>query len=154
MQNLKQLLGRDNIFLDLRATDKQGVITELVDRLVQNGRLPNRKAALKAILERERKVSTGMENGVAIPHGKSDSVQDLVTALGIKKEGLDFESADGQPSRIFVMTLCPDNRPGPHLQFLGEISQLLDKAEIRRRLVEAATVDEVLDILGLSQPEG
>ena len=85
MQSLKQLLGRDNIFLNLRATDKQGLITELVERLVHNGMLPNRKAALKAILERERKSSTGMENGIAIPHGKSDSVQELVTALGIKK---------------------------------------------------------------------
>ena len=149
MHNLKQLLGRDNIFLNLRASDKQGLITELVDRLFQNGRIPNRKAALKAILERERKASTGMENGIAIPHGKSSSVQDLITALGIKKEGIDFESADGRPSRIFVMTLCPDNRAGPHLQFLGEMSQLLDNADIRRRMLEAASVDEVLNVLGL-----
>ncbi len=153
MQSLKQLLGRDNIFLNLRATDKQGLITELVERLVHNGMLPNRKAALKAILERERKSSTGMENGIAIPHGKSDSVQELVTALGIKKDGLDFESADGLPSRIFVMTLCPDNRTGPHLQFLGEISQLLDNAAIRRALIEATSVDEVMNILGIVGPQ-
>ncbi len=153
MQSLKNLLTRDNIFLDLRATDKQSLITELVDRLARNGRLQNRKAALKAILERERKVSTGMENGVAIPHGKTNSVQELVTALGIKKKGIDFDSPDGQLSRIFIMTLSPDNRPGPHLQFLGEISQLLDNAEIRHRLADAATVDEALKILGLFDSE-
>ena len=149
MINLKELLGKDNILMGLETTTKEGIITEMIDRLVTSGRIKNRKAALKAIMEREKKMSTGMQNGIAIPHGKTDSVPDLVTALGIKPEGMDFESMDGLPSQIFIMTLSPVNRTGPHVQFLSEISRILENPETRARIIQATDVDTILDLLGL-----
>lgn len=149
MLNLKELLSRDNILMNLETTTKEGIITEMIDRLVASGRITNRKAALKAIMEREKKMSTGMQNGIAIPHGKTNSVPDLVTALGIKPEGMDFESMDGLPSRIFIMTLSPVNRTGPHVQFLSEISRILENPDIRSRIIQAPDAETILELLGL-----
>ena len=149
MLNLKELLGKDNILMNLETTTKEGIITEMIDHLAASGRIKNRKAALKAIMEREKKMSTGMQNGIAIPHGKTNSVPDLVTALGIKPEGMNFESLDGLPSRIFIMTLSPVNRTGPHVQFLSEISRILENPEIRSRIIQAPDAETILELLGL-----
>ena len=148
--NLKKVLSAATITLSLKSTTKEGVMEELVDLLMAAGKirdLKDRKEALKAILDRESKMSTGMQNGIAIPHGKTDRVDSLVAAIGIKKEGVDFQALDGQPSRLFVMTLSPDTRTGPHIQFLAEISRQLSDAAIRERVLKAATAEEVLDIL-------
>ena len=74
---------------------------------------------------------------------------DLVTALGIKPEGMDFESMDGLPSRIFIMTLSPVNRTGPHVQFLSEISRILENPDIRSRIIQAPDAETILELLGL-----
>jgi len=148
--NLKKVLSAATITLSLKSTTKEGVMEELVDLLMAAGKirdLKDRKEALKAILDRESKMSTGMQNGIAIPHGKTDRVDSLVAAIGIKKEGVDFQALDGQPSRLFVMTLSPNTRTGPHIQFLAEISRQLSDAAIRERVLKAATAEEVLDIL-------
>lgn len=88
-----------------------------------------------------------MQNGIAIPHGKTESVDCLVAALGIKKDGVDFGALDGQPSHIFVMTVSPDSRTGPHIQFLAEISRPLNDATVRNRLMAATSREEVLHLL-------
>ena len=145
--SLKKSLIRETITPALQGVTKEAVIEELVELLVAAGRIKDRMAAVRAVLERERKMSTGMQNGIAIPHGKTDTLDGLVTALGIKREGLDFDSLDGQPARIFVMTLSPENRTGPHIQFLAEISRQLNDPSIRERLLQATTTDEILNIL-------
>lgn len=144
--NLKKALTRDAVCLSLKSSTKDAVIEELVDVLCKTGKVKDRKAALKAIADREKKMSTGMQNGVAIPHGKSDAVESLVAAIGIHPEGVNFDSLDGLPSRIFIMTLCPVNRTGPHIQFLAEISRLLNSPEARDRILRAITAEELLDI--------
>lgn len=88
-----------------------------------------------------------MQNGIAIPHGKTDSVDCLVAALGIKREGIDFGALDGQPSTIFVMTVSPDSRTGPHIQFLAEVSRPLNDASVRAKILSASTREEVLKLL-------
>jgi len=145
--SLKKALLRESITPELKGATKDAVIEELVDLLVAAGRIKDRLAALRAVLERERKMSTGMQNGIAIPHGKTETTDCLVTALGIKRAGVDFDSLDGQPARIFVMTLSPENRTGPHIQFLAEISRQLNDPTIRDRLLQATTADEILKIL-------
>jgi len=145
--NLRKLLSEDTIILDLKGTTKQAIVQEMIDFLVNRGRLKDREAALKAVLEREQKMSTGMQHGIAIPHGKTDSVDKLVTALALKREGVDFGSMDGKPSTIFIMTLSSASRTGPHIQFLSEISQVLNDAERRKNLLNAQSAAEVLDIL-------
>jgi PTS system nitrogen regulatory IIA component len=84
-------------------------------------------------------MSTGMQNGVAIPHGKTDSVKGLVAAVGLNKSGVDFDSMDGSPSTIFIMTVSPARRTGPHMQFLAEVSRLLGSAEEREKLLACRT---------------
>lgn len=145
--NLRKLLSTDTIILNLKGNTKQEIILEMIDWLVTRGRIRDREAALKAVLDREAKMSTGMQHGIAIPHGKTDSVEKLVTAVALKKEGVDFVSMDGKPSTIFVMTLSSASRTGPHIQFLSEISQVLNDSEKREKLLTAQSETEVLDIL-------
>ncbi|HOW98189.1 MAG TPA: PTS sugar transporter subunit IIA [Kiritimatiellia bacterium] len=148
--NLRKVLTPSAINVALKSSAKDAVIGELMDLLMATGKIRDldaRQKAIQAVLDRERKMSTGMQNGVAIPHGKTDTVDTLVAAIGLKKEGVDFQALDGQPSRIFVMTLSPDTRTGPHIQFLAEISRQLSDAAVRERILKAATPEEVLDIL-------
>jgi len=89
-----------------------------------------------------------MQHGLALPHAKADVVDRLVAAIGIKKAGMDFQSIDGQPSQIFVLTLSPLNRAGPHIQFLAEIGRLISDPAVRQRLLAATTPAAVVNILG------
>jgi fructose-specific phosphotransferase system IIA component len=145
--NLRKLLSEDSIILDLKSTAKEDIIREMIDFLAVRGRIKDREAALKAVLDRELKMSTGMQHGIAIPHGKSDSVDKLVTALALKKAGVDFGSMDGKPSQIFIMTISSISRTGPHIQFLSEISQVLNDPEKREALLKAETTSQVIDVL-------
>ena len=145
--NLKKPLTVETIRLDLKGATKEAILAEMVDLLVASGHIRDRDAVLKAVLEREKRMSTGMQNGIAIPHGKTDSVDCLVAALGIKRAGVDFGALDGQPSNVFVMTVSPDSRTGPHIQFLAEISRPLNDASVRAKLLAATSPDEVLHLL-------
>jgi len=145
--SLKKPLTVETISLDLKGENKEAILAEMVDLLVASGHIRDRDAVLKAVLEREKRMSTGMQNGIAIPHGKTDSVDCLVAALGIKRAGVDFGALDGQPSNIFVMTVSPDSRTGPHIQFLAEISRPLNDASVRAKLLAATSPDEVLHLL-------
>ena len=145
--NLKKLLPVEHISLDLKSDTKEGIIGEMIDMMMASGRLKDRAAAVKAVIEREQKMSTGMQHGIAIPHGKTDTVDTLVTAFALKKSGVNFGSLDGQPSNIFVMTVSPTHRTGPHIQFLAEMSQLLNNAARRQKLLEAQNPAEVIELL-------
>lgn len=145
--NLKKPLTVETINLALKGTNKEEILSEMVDLLVASGHIRDKEAVLKAVTDREKRMSTGMQNGIAIPHGKTDSVDCLVAALGIKREGIDFGALDGQPSTIFVMTVSPDSRTGPHIQFLAEVSRPLNDASVRAKILAAATPEEVLHLL-------
>lgn len=150
--NPKRVLSKETVILNLAATSKDALIEELMDVLVKAGRVKDRKAAIKAVIERERKMSTGLQNGIAIPHGKTDTVESLVAALGIKREGMDFESLDGQPCQIFLMTLSPASRTGPHIQFLADISRTLHDATTRQQVLAATSEEAVIDLLCKERP--
>jgi PTS system nitrogen regulatory IIA component len=145
--NLKKILTKDSILPDLKADTKQGVIEEIVAAMIASGKITDRTAAIQAVLAREAKMSTGMQNGIAIPHGKTDAVNQLVAAIAIHRAGVDFAAMDGKSSHIFIITLSPENRAGPHIQFLAEISKMLSRPELREKLLNAATSDEVLNLL-------
>ena len=114
----------------LKGTSKKEIIEELVQVLVLAGDLkPENKAkAIENLLERESVMSTGMQNGVALPHAKTEAVDHLVCGIGVHKEGVDFKSLDNQPSKIFVIVLTPKNNPGTYLQFVASISQILSQS--------------------------
>ena len=145
--SFKKPLTVETICLDLKGAIKDAILAEMVDLLTASGCIRDRDAVLKAVTDREKRMSTGMQNGIAIPHGKTESVDCLVAALGIKKDGVDFGALDGQPSHIFVMTVSPDSRTGPHIQFLAEISRPLNDATVRNRLMAATSREEVLHLL-------
>jgi fructose-specific phosphotransferase system IIA component len=148
-KKLKKQLGADNIFLDLAAEDKNSLIQEMIDRLQASGMIKDREGALQAVLEREEKMSTGMNNGVAIPHGKTDSVNKLIVAVGLQRSGIDFSCADGKPAQIFIMTISPASRSGPHIQFLAEVSKILREEASRQRLLSARSIQDVIQVFTL-----
>ncbi len=145
--SLSSILTEQTVAVGLLARDKQGMIEEMLDLLVNAGSVTDKPAALAALLERERTMSTGMKYGIAIPHGKTSSVQSLVACVGISREPIPFESLDNEPARIFIMTLSPPEKTGPHLQFLAEVSQLFKSAEKRAAAISAKTPSELLSVI-------
>jgi len=122
---------RENcICMDLKGHDKKSVLHELVGLFEEDGKILDYEDCLQSVLDREASMSTGMQNGIAIPHGKTDGVKELVIAIGIKREGVDFQSLDGELSKIFILTLSPKNCAGPHIQFLSSVSAILNKPNI------------------------
>jgi PTS system nitrogen regulatory IIA component len=145
--NLKKVLSADTINIHLKGSTKQEIINELLDILVATGKIKDREAAYNAVMEREQKMSTGMKHGIAIPHGKSAAIDDLVACIGISDKSVDFDSLDHLPCRIFIMTLSPAEKTGPHLQFLAEVSLLFKSAEKREEILKADTPEALLKIL-------
>ncbi len=144
---LQNLLHPELVRLRLGATTKDAVMRELLDVLAAADLLKNRAEVERVILDRERAMSTGMENGIAIPHGKTDTVDNLLVAIGLQPNGVDFTAVDGQPSRIFVLVVSPLRGTGPHLRFMAEISKILRNPQLRARLLAATTPDEVVHLL-------
>jgi len=145
--NLKTVLTAETINLHLKGSTKDEIINELLDILVAAGKITDRKSAFSAVMDREQKMSTGMKHGIAIPHGKSNTIQDLVACVGISDKAVDFDSLDHEPCRIFIMTLSPVEKTGPHLQFLAEISLLFKSAEKRQEILNAKNPEELIKIL-------
>ena len=145
--NLKMVLTKETINLHLKGTNKQEIINELLDILAAANKIQDRQAAYTAVMEREQKMSTGMKHGIAIPHGKSATITDLVACIGISDNPVDFDSLDQEPCRIFIMTLSPMEKTGPHLQFLAEISLLFKSSEKRAEILKASSSEDILKIL-------
>lgn len=144
--NLKKVLSTKTVKIGLPGTTKDEIITSLVDLIVSAATDLDRDRLLKAVFDREAQMSTGMKNGIAIPHGKTDAVNELHAALAVSAEPVPFDSLDQQPARIFVMTVSPQSHSGPHLQFLAEVSRLLSTDDQCRRVLAAGTEEELLRI--------
>ncbi|MDR2518920.1 MAG: PTS sugar transporter subunit IIA [Spirochaetaceae bacterium] len=145
--NLKSVLSKETISLHLKGTTKEAIIGELLDILVAANKIQDREMAFAAVMDREAKMSTGMKHGIAIPHGKSSSIRDLVACIGISDSPVEFDALDNQPCRIFIMTLSPIEKTGPHLQFLAEISLLFKSSEKRGEILAASTPEAILHVL-------
>jgi PTS system nitrogen regulatory IIA component len=145
--NLKTVLTKETINLHLKGTTKEEIINELLDVLVAANKIQDREAAYQAVMDREQKMSTGMKHSIAIPHGKSATIHDLVACIGISDNLVDFDSLDHEPCKIFIMTLSPLEKTGPHLQFLAEISLLFKSSEKRAEIIKSSSSEEVLRIL-------
>jgi len=144
---LYELLNVNSIVPNLQAETKDGAIEELVDVLDRAGRVSDRNAVLDAVLERERAMSTGLEDGIAVPHAKTAAVDTLTAALGVRREGLDFESADGKPTKIVFLLIAEQNNPGPHVRALAKLARLLSDPEMRAALIHAKTAEDILEII-------
>jgi len=141
---LSDLLDEHVIKVGLEGEDKGEVFAEMIELLVRAGRITDRQRALQAILAREAKATTGIGNGVALPHNKDASVRQLAAAVGISHTGIDFEAADDQPVYVVFLVLAEANNPGPHVQCLGEIARLLQVPGLNDRLRRCTTPQEVI----------
>ncbi len=144
---ITEFLDVKGIHLDLRATEKQDILKELVDVLAEVKDIGDKKLILKALLERESLGSTGIGQGIAIPHGKTDKVKELISVLAISKQGVNFEALDGEPVYIFFLLVAPKDAAGPHLKALAQISRMLRDTyfcDLLRRCESAEQVYELI----------
>jgi fructose-specific phosphotransferase system IIA component len=150
---LTQILRPTCVKAPLEGKDKDSVITELVDLLDANGSLLDRNAALEAVLAREQTRSTGIGSGIAIPHGKCNGVKQLVMALGIAHEPIDFESVDGKPVTIVILLVSPLDQTGPHIQALAKISRLMLDQKFKESLEKADSAEQAYELLSNKEKE-
>ncbi len=144
---LADLLTKDLIKVPLDTKIKEEVIGELIDILVTNGKVEDGDAVLKAVMEREKVMSTGVGDGVAIPHGKADGVNDVVAAFGISNQEINFLSIDEKPVHLVFLLIASPDATGPHLKALSRVSRLLNKKEFRAKLLYAKSSSDVLEMI-------
>jgi fructose-specific phosphotransferase system IIA component len=144
---LSELLPPKRVRIPLRATTKDGLLEELVQILQQTGEVTDASGVLRAVREREEVLSTGIGNGVAIPHGKSGEVPRLTMAAGVTREPVGFDALDGKPVRLFFLLVGPDSAAGQHVKALSRISRLLRSDGFRQRLVSTASPEEFHAVL-------
>ena len=145
--NLTQILQPGCVKVPLEGRDRQTVIAELVDLLNEKGLLLDKKIVLDSVLMREQTRSTGIGSGIALPHGKCKGVRELVMAIGIAGEPIDFASVDGKPVKIVILLVSPIDQTGPHIQALARISRLMLDTKFKEQIEKAASADEVYSLL-------
>ncbi len=150
---LTQILQPSCVKAPLEGNDKDSAITEMVDLLAENGCLADRDVVLEAVLVREETRSTGIGSGIAIPHGKCSGVKELVMAIGISKEGIDFDSIDHKPVKIIILLASPIDRTGPHIQALARVSRLLLDEKFREQLENSTSSEEVYELISSKEHE-
>jgi len=150
---LTQILQPTCVKVPLEGKDKESVITELVDLLDANGLLSDRNVVLDAVLAREQTRSTGIGSGIAIPHGKCKAVKELVMAIGLTDEPIDFASVDGKPVKTIFLLVSPTDQTGPHIQALARISRLMLDEQFRQKLEQTTSADEVYELLNNKENE-
>jgi nitrogen PTS system EIIA component len=140
---LSEILDEKNIIPDLRAKDKKGALEELAGTVVSNRQSLDKNSLVKVLLDRERLGSTGIGDGVAIPHGKFHGIDDPIISFGRSLKGLDFESMDGQPVYLFFLLVAPENSTSVHLKALARIAKILKNSSFRKTLMEIPTREEL-----------
>ncbi len=144
---LSKILKPGQINLILKQNNKKKVLAELVDFIAKTGKIKDKKAFYSALTKREKLGSTGIGNGVAIPHAKSDKVKDFTIIFARHNLGIDFEALDGERTYLFFLIASPVNDVGNHLKILSEISRLVKDKFIVERLKKAQDKKEVLKII-------
>ncbi len=146
---VSEILHERSIKLQVRATTKEGVIEELVDVLIEAGDVPmvQRNHVLDIIAEREKAISTGVGNGVALPHGATDRIDDIVGALGISKHGIDFGCHDGIPASIIVLLVIPRRNFQEHILTMASIARLMGNKAFRPKLMQADSAQSAIALI-------
>ncbi|MGC9513468.1 MAG: cation:proton antiporter [Fidelibacterota bacterium] len=149
--DLRRVLDPGCIRLNLRGSSKKEIIEELVDILDSQYQITDKKKVFEAVWEREQSFSTGMKNGLAIPHARTDYVGSITLAVGIHRKGVNFESLDGEPSRVFVLLLSPKHKTVPHIQILAHIAAVMSKEDAVRKILDCKTPQAVYQFLTESE---
>jgi fructose-specific phosphotransferase system IIA component len=148
---LTDILKPQNILIPMAAKTKNEAIGELVSLLAKNGEIQDAKAVLDAVLERETTRTTGIGNGLAIPHGKCSGTAQLVMAIGKLAAPIDFQSIDGRPVSLIWLLSSPPDKTGPHIHALARISRLMTIDKFRQTLNSAKTAKEMFDAIALQE---
>ena len=142
-----RLLKTETITLSLQEKKKESVIEELIDLFIKAKLLRNKTRALDNVLKREQMISTGIGEGVAIPHAKYDEITKPILAFGRSDEGLKFESLDGEKIHLVFLLLSPKEDPTKYVKLLGKIARLLDNEKLREALKGAETSQEIIETI-------
>jgi PTS system nitrogen regulatory IIA component len=141
---ITDFLKKEAVKVGMTAKTKDEALKELVDLLVDSGQVDNKRKLLSVLREREDLGSTGIGQGLAIPHGKCDCVSALCCAVGVSKNGVNFDSLDGERVYVFCLLVAPDQEAGLHLKALARVASLLKDRYFRRQLQNSRSEDEIL----------
>ncbi|MCM3617090.1 fructose-specific PTS transporter subunit EIIC [Sutcliffiella horikoshii] len=150
---ITDLLTKETVTLQLRASNKSDVIKELIDSLDRAGKLADKQKYEEAILAREAQSTTGIGEGIAIPHAKTNAVKTPAIAFGLAKDGIDYESLDGQPSQLFFMIAASEGANNEHLETLSRLSSMLMDTVFRKSLLDASTKEEIIKLIDSKEKE-
>jgi len=144
---LTDILDQELVLPDLQGQNKREVLNEFAALLDAREKIRDQSGFLEVILAREALGSTGIGEGIAIPHGKLKNLDRLVLSFGISHKGVDFEAMDGNPVHIFFVLIAPEDSPGDHLKALARISRVLKNRSFRERLLEASSAVELYQLI-------
>lgn len=145
--SIGSLLSESLIDDNLSGSHKYVVIEKLLELLVKNNNIRDKQTCLNDLIEREQLLSTGLENGLAVPHAKSSAAENLVVSFGLCREGLDFGTLDGKPAHFIFLVVSPLNTSGPHIKMLAQITRNFRELEIGEKLLAAKNKKEILSII-------
>ena len=144
---ITDMLKREFVLEQLKAGNKRDALAELAGVFAQGRIKVDSEAMLHVLLERERLGSTGIGDGIAIPHGKLPGLEEMVVSFGRSREGIAFEAMDGKPVHLFFLLMAPENSAGQHLKALAKISRMLKDANFRKNLLEAKMHEDLFRII-------
>ena len=143
---ISDILSPDVIEVNLDIKDKEDSLNKIIALAAKSGKIADVEKVSRTIHEREKLVSTGVGKGFAIPHGKTDAINDIIAAFVITKDPIDFDSIDGEPVRFIFLLVGKETLLNTHIKLLSRISRLMNKDEFRAKLLQAKTKEEVLKI--------
>lgn len=144
---ITEMLRREFVLEELKARNKNDVLVELASVFAKGKIGVHPEAMLHVLLERERLGSTGIGDGIAIPHGKVTGIDQIMVSFGRSREGIEFEAMDGKPVHLFFLLMAPENSAGRHLKALAKISRMLKDPKFRKNLLNAKKHEDLFDII-------
>jgi fructose-specific phosphotransferase system IIA component len=144
---ISSILTEDLIQVNIPGESKDDVINAIIDLAAKSNKIKDLDKVRHAIFEREKIMSTGVGKGFAIPHGKTDAVSDIVAAFGVTENPIDYQSLDHEPVRLLFLLVGKDSLVGAHIKLLSRISRLMNKEELRHKLLKAKTAADILETL-------
>ena len=144
---IADFLNASAIADNLKAKGKNDLLAELTDTIVAADKSLDRDEVIRVLQEREKLGSTGIGDGVAIPHGKLKNISNLLISFGRSRDGVDFDSMDGKPAHLFFLLIAPEESVGIHLKTLARISKLLKNPDVRQRLLTADNASDIYSII-------
>ncbi len=143
---VSDLLNSKVVIADLKSEKKEEVINELIDLFKDDPRIIDLEKVRTSVLDREKVMSTGVGKGFAIPHGKTSAVTDIIAAFGKSNKDINYDSLDGEPVNLIFLLVGKDNLVSTHIKLLSRISRLMNKDDLRERLIEAKNIEEIIHL--------